>query len=136
MSSLNSDRSHDQEMSAPSSAEARAKRHLSHALVELQRFRWWPFTTQSAILLDISMGGFKAEVTGRVSALAGQRMWFKVPLSPWGIFSPKRLVVGAEIRWVDPQRSRLGGTFNEMREDERRVLEQLIGVLTSRGERL
>ena len=119
---------------AVGSAEARAQRHLSHALVEIARFRWWPFSTHSAILLDISLGGFKAEVTGKINIKAGDAVWFKIPLRPWGIYSPSRFVVEAEVRWVDAKRSRVGATFFDLTSSQQRILEQVIGALTSRGD--
>jgi hypothetical protein len=42
----------------------RPERFISHALVEVRKYKLFPFFIQSGILLDMSTAGFKAEYTG------------------------------------------------------------------------
>jgi hypothetical protein len=54
----------------------RESRYASHALVELRRFKILPFGVHSAVLLDVSLGGFKIEFTGEINAKPGERIVF------------------------------------------------------------
>ncbi len=116
-----------------SSANNRENRYASHALVELRKFKHLPFRVHSAVLLDISLGGFKAEFTGEVKARSGEEFWLSVPLVPLGIFAPTRLFCRGETRWFDEKRFRIGGVFLQLTKTDRHVLEQVIETLRQRG---
>jgi len=115
------------------SSTARPARFTSHALVEVHRFKNLPLFRHSAVLLDISTGGFKLEFTGEVQATAGKRYWLSIPLSPLGIFAPTRLVCRVEVRWFDAERYRIGGVFMEITKKEQLIIEQVIESLRRRG---
>lgn len=112
----------------------RAKRYVSHALVEIRRFRWLPFFCQSAVLLDISSSGFKLEFTGEVSTAPGAQYWLNIPLGPLGIPVPTRFICRCECRWFDPQRFRIGGTFLNMTSTDIMLIEQIVASLKTRGQ--
>ena len=75
-------------MAAQDSQKQRAHRYISHALVEVRRFKLLPFFCDSAVLLDISASGFKLEFTGEVKVSPGNQYWLNIPLSPLGIYAP------------------------------------------------
>ena len=114
--------------------KARAQRYISHALVEVRRFRFLPLFCESAVLLDISVGGFKLEFTGEVKVIPGNQYWLNIPLSPLGIYAPKKLVCKSECRWFDDTRSRIGGTFIDLSKTEQMLIEQIVSSLKSRGQ--
>lgn len=116
-----------------SSRTNREDRFASHALVELRRFKFLPIKVHSAVLLDISLGGFKAEFTGDVRSKPGERFWLNIPLAPLGIFAPTRLLCRGECRWFDDKRFRVGGVFSHLAKTDRHILEQVIATLKERG---
>jgi hypothetical protein len=111
----------------------RPTRVTSHALVEVRRFKHLPFFAQSAVLLDISLGGFKIEFTGETQVKPGTQCWLSIPLRPLGIYSPERLVCQAECRWFDSHRYRVGGVFMSLTKTERLIIEQILDALKERG---
>jgi hypothetical protein len=111
----------------------REERYLSHALVEFRKFKYLPFGIHSAVLLDISLGGFKMEFTGETTVEAGQQFWLHIPLTPLGIYSAARLMCRGECRWFDSQRYRVGGVFTELTKTERLIIDQVIDTLRQRG---
>lgn len=111
----------------------RESRYPSHALVELRRFKHLPFKVHSAVLLDISIGGWKAEFTGDVRTRPGEQFWLSIPLTPLGIFAPARLMCRGECRWFDEKRFRVGGVFTQLATTDRHILEQVIETLSQRG---
>lgn len=111
----------------------RADRFTSHALVEVRKFRHLPFGIQSAVLLDISLGGFKAEFTGEAILKPGQQFWLAIPLTPLGIFAPSRLLCRGECRWFDTKKFRIGGVFLNLTKTDRHIIEQVIETLRTRG---
>lgn len=111
----------------------RDSRYGSHALVELRRFKHLPFGVQSAVLLDVSLGGFKVEYQGEAKAKPGQQFWLNIPLNPLGIYSPARLMCRGECRWFDGHKFRVGGVFTELTKTERHILDQVIEMLRKRG---
>jgi hypothetical protein len=115
------------------SRESRESRYTSHALVELRRFRRLPIGVHSAVLLDISLGGFKVELTGEQSFEPGKQFWLSVPLLPLGIQAPTRLICRGEARWFDAKRYRVGGIFLGLTDSERGVIDQVIETLKGRG---
>ena len=104
-------------------SKPRAKRYVSHALVEIRRYKWLPFFCHSAVLLDISTGGFKLEFTGEVEAAPGNQYWLNIPLSPLGIPAPARFICRCECRWFDPHRFRIGGTFLKISSTDQMLIE-------------
>jgi hypothetical protein len=112
----------------------RAKRYVSHALVEVRRFKWLPFFCHSAVLLDISSSGFKLGFTGEIQTSAGNQYWLHIPLSPLGIPAPQRLMCRCEVRWFDEQRFRIGGTFLGLTKSDQTLIEQIVVSLKTRGQ--
>ena len=113
----------------PDGAKHRAQRYISHALVEVRRFKILPFFCDSAVLLDISVGGFKLEFTGEVQVAPGNQYWLSIPLSPLGIYAPKRLNCRCECRWFDDTRYRIGGTFIDLSKTDQMLIEQIVSSL-------
>jgi len=110
----------------------RPDRYLSHALVEVKKFKNLPFFCDSAVLLDLSSGGFKLEFTNEVRVEPGSRYWLSIPLSPLGIYAPKYLQLRSECRWFDDSRFRIGGTFIDLNKKDQMILEQVVENLLSR----
>lgn len=115
------------------SAQKRQERFVSHALVEVRKFKWLPFGVHSAVLLDISLQGFKLEFTGETISTIGEKYWLNIPLSPLGIFSPSHLICQTECRWFDQNRFRLGGVFVSLDKNQRLIIDQIINSLQDRG---
>lgn len=111
----------------------RDSRYLSHALLEVRRFRYLPFGIQSAVLLDISAGGFKIEYTGEFRAKPGSQFWLSIPLAPLGIYAPTRLMCQGECRWFDEKRFRVGGVFTNLTRADHLIIDQIIDTLKRRG---
>ncbi len=111
----------------------RANRYSSHALIEFRKFKHLPFRIHSAVLLDISLGGFKAEFTGEISVKPGEPFWIAIPLTPLGIFAPTRLLCRGECRWFDSKKFRIGGVFLQLTKTERHIIDQVVETLRGRG---
>lgn len=111
----------------------RPSRFVSHTLIEIRKFKILPFSIQSAVLLDISLGGFKAEFTAENATKMGEIFWLSIPLSPLGIYAPNRLLLHAQCRWFDPSKFRLGGVFIELKKSEKIILEQVIETIQDQG---
>jgi len=107
-------------------APQRQERVMSHALVELRRTKWWPLGVQSAVLLDVSSGGFKIEFTGKASCVVGDTYWMQIPLAPFNISSPQAITVKVLVKWFDPEKMRLGGVFDSPQKSSELYLEQII----------
>lgn len=123
----------DKQSAKPGQMAERQKRYVSHALVEVRKYKILPFFCQSAVLLDLSLGGFKLEFTAEVQVTPGNRYWLNVPLSPLGIYSPKRLLTQCECRWFDDNRYRIGGVFLGLSKTEQMLIEQIVATLRSRS---
>jgi hypothetical protein len=123
---MNSDQSSNQR-------SARAERFISHALVEVRRFRHIPFFCSSAVLLDLSMAGFKIEFTGSDIVHPGQKLWLSIPLGPLGILGPTKLLNRIEVRWYDAKRRRVGGVLMDGDKASAQILQQIIETLRERG---
>lgn len=108
------------------SQEKRPKRYISHALVEVRRYRWWPLGIQSAVLLDLSINGFKIEFTGKSSCEPEQSLWMEIPLSPFQISGPDEILMRITVKWFDEAKMRVGGTFELAYPHQSVFLEQLI----------
>lgn len=111
----------------------REPRITSHALVDVKKFKHLPFFTESAVLLDLSVAGFKLEFTGEVESKPGVQYWLSIPLRPLGITSPNKLMCRAECRWFDESRFRIGGVFVNLTKADRLILEQVLEALRSKG---
>ena len=111
----------------------RDPRFTSHALVEVRKFKHLPFFAESAVLLDLSIAGFKLEFTGEVESKVGAQYWLSIPLRPLGIMSPARLFCRAECRWYDEARFRIGGVFLNLPKEDRLILEQVLEALREKG---
>lgn len=116
-----------------SNLKDRAERFVSHALVEVRRYKMLPFKAYSGVLLDMSMTGLKLEFTSEVRVQPGEKYWLIIPLTPLGIAVSRRLMCRIECRWFDESRFRIGGIFVDLTASERNLLEQIIETLRSAG---
>lgn len=112
---------------------SRTTRYTSHALVEFRKSKWLPFGIYSGVLLDLSQGGFKMEFTGENHITPNSTYWISIPLGPLGIKYPNKFQAKIEARWFDGKRYRVGGTFLNLKETDRQVLEQVIEKLEEKG---
>lgn len=105
----------------------RPQRFMSHALVEVRKFKRLPFLIQSGILLDMSSAGFKIEFTSmNPKVKRGDSLWLHIPLSPLGIRGPGVLSCKIEVRWFDERASRMGGVFIDLDHLSLLTIEQII----------
>jgi|GEM_PF-4102448 len=104
----------------------RFPRFQSHALIDVRTHWWNPFKVASAVLLDLSVQGFKVEFVNPVKLRAGQRVFVSIPLSPFHILSPSRLKLSVELKWFDAQSLRAGGVFESLHDVERHIVEKVI----------
>jgi PilZ domain len=111
----------------------RENRYTSHALVEYRKFKYLPLNIHSAVLLDISLGGFKIEFTSEKKVKTGEQFWLHIPLTPLGIYAPARLICRGECRWFDTNRYRLGGIFTDLSKTDRLIIDQIVDTLKVRG---
>lgn len=111
----------------------RADRFTSHALVEIRKFKNFPLFVKSAVLLDVSIGGFKAEFTGENRLVQGENIWLNIPLTPLGIYSPTRILIQGHVKWFDDKKYRVGGIFIDLADRDKIILEQVIDSLKKRG---
>ena len=65
----------------------------------------------SAVLLDLSIEGFKLELVSRGWLKPGEIYWLSIPLRPFDIAGPSQLRMRIVIRWFDPHAQRAGGLF-------------------------
>lgn len=110
----------------------RENRYTSHALVEFRKFKVLPIGIHSAILLDISLGGFKIELTGDKKVRTGENFWLHIPLAPLGIYAPARLMCRGECRWFDAERYRVGGVFTDLSKTDRMIIDQIVETMKQR----
>ncbi len=105
----------------------RPQRFMSHALVEVRKFKRLPFFIQSGILLDMSSAGFKIEFTSvNPQVKRGDSLWLHIPLSPLGIRGPGNLSCKIEVRWFDESSARMGGVFIDLDRLALITIEQII----------
>ena len=116
--------------------DLRPARYISHALVEVKKFRNLPFFVHSAILLDMSVAGFKIEFTGQTRFEPGAQMWIQIPLYPLGIKGPKYLSCRVEVKWFDDTRMRMGGVFVNIEKASKSLVDQVISRLRDGGQRI
>lgn len=117
--------------SQPSQADIdRPKRFISHALVEVRKFKRFPFFINSGILLDMSSAGFKIEFTSvDPKVKRGDALWLHIPLSPLGIRGPGNLSCKIEVRWFEQSSARMGGVFIDLDKVALLTIEQIISRL-------
>lgn len=111
----------------------RAPRFLSHAIVEVRKFKHLPFQIHSGVLLDISTSGFKLEFTSNVTVKAGDVFWLNIPLTPLGIFAPPRIMARIECKWFDSKRFRIGGVFKDLTDNDTKLLQNVVDTLHTKG---
>lgn len=115
----------------------RPERFISHALVEVRRFKSLPFSVQSGILLDMSTAGFKIEFTSNdIKLKPGDERWLHIPMSPLGLRGMKDLVCRIEVRWFEPATARLGGVFIELDSMSQMLVEQIVHKLRENGNKI
>lgn len=111
----------------------RAKRVESHALVDIKLSSWNPFSTTSAVLLDLSWQGFKIEFVNQVKVKPGSKLSMSVPLASFGILAPARLKLKIQVKWFDGRMLRAGGIFEPENHEQDYLIQKIIDVLTLRG---
>jgi hypothetical protein len=117
--------------------QPRPERFISHALVEVRRFKHLPFFVQSGILLDMSTAGFKIELTASSAKIhQGQSMWLQMPMSPLGIRGLKDLLCKVDVKWYDEKAARLGGVFVDLDPLSRMLVEQIVSRLKENGNQI
>ncbi len=109
----------------------RPDRFFSHAVIEARSVRWLPIFCQSGILLDLSQAGFKIEIMGAVKHKAGDRFWLHIPLAGFGITELSALDLRAEVKWIDPELSRMGGVFIDTDSSSKELIDRMLGKLSS-----
>lgn len=124
----------DDKQNTAAAIQARQERVRSHTFVELRRFKHLPIFCHSAVLLDVSLGGFKIEFTGEVKIQPGQKYWMMIPLGPIGIPSPSRIYCLGECRWFDDTRFRMGGIFLNLGREEITAIEKIVTALKKRSQ--
>ena len=111
----------------------RAERYQSHALVELRKYRIFSWLYKSAVLLDLSTGGFKLEFTVPAAVRPGEKRWLTIPLRPLGVMGPPAVTLLTQIKWFDGGRGRAGGVFGRLTPVEQMLLAQVVENLHQRG---
>ena len=104
----------------------RAPRFRSHALVELRLSNWNPFSTVSAVLLDLSWQGFKIEFVDSVKLRPGAELDMVIPLAPFHIQSPSSIKMHVEVKWIDARNCRAGGIFTAQTEQHRHIIDKIL----------
>ena len=115
-----------------SSLANRESRFVSHAIVELRRFKHLPFYCHSAVLLDLSPSGFKIEFTGETQVEPGDIYWLQIPLASFGIYTPKSITMKCQCRWFDSSRYRIGGAFINIAKRDTVIIESMLENLTKK----
>ena len=115
-----------QDINELKSEKPRQERVISHALVEVRQSLWWPFGVHTAVLLDISPSGFKIEFTGKARCQSEDKLWMKIPLSPFGISAPEAITIKVLVKWFDEKRMRIGGVFESLDNTSKLYLDQII----------
>lgn len=111
---------------------ARAPRFPSHALVDVRLSRWNPFSKASAVLIDMSVTGFKIQFVEKVQVKLGMRIHIGVPLEPFGLTSGGRLNLQGDVKWFDEKMMRAGGMFIDCADHDRLMIERIISSVISK----
>ena len=109
------------------------KRFASHALVEIKKIKWLPFGAMSALLLDISLHGFKVELTKEHQIEELSQYWMTIPLSPFNLSSPSKITFQIETKWFDEESMRLGGVFLNLSKKQTLVINKIIELMKING---
>lgn len=112
----------------------RAPRFESHALVEIKT-GLLPFSTASAVLLDLSVGGFKIEFVNPVKIKTNIPMTMTIPLAPFQIMSPSKIKLRVIVKWFDSRQLRAGGIFENISDDVRYLFERILTVISEQSSR-
>jgi hypothetical protein len=110
----------------------RLARVTSHALVDVKTNRWNPFSKLSAVLLDVTLMGFKIEFIENVSLAKNSELSFLIPLAPFEIYEQVTLKLRGHIKWFDPDSMRAGGVFVAPQAREEQILNQIIAFLRAK----
>jgi hypothetical protein len=113
---------------------ARAPRFPSHALVEVKLSKWNPFSRASAVLLDMSVSGFKIQFVGAGEPALGKKLQIYIPLAPFGITVGGVLELSGVVKWVDQANRRVGGMFLGCSDHERLMIERIIASVVSKDD--
>jgi len=110
----------------------RLARVTSHALVDVKTNRWNPFSKLSAVLLDVTLMGFKIEFIENVSISKNSELSFIIPLAPFEINEHTTLKLRGHVKWFDPESMRAGGVFVAPGAREEQTLNQIIAFLRAK----
>jgi hypothetical protein len=110
----------------------RLARVTSHALVDVKTNRWNPFSKLSAVLLDITLMGFKIEFIENVSIAKNSELSFNIPLAAFEINDHTTLKLRGHVKWFDPESMRAGGVFVAPQAREELILNQIIAFLRAK----
>ncbi len=113
-------------------SDDREVRFRSHALIEVKKYKFFPIGITSGVLLDLSISGFKLDLTRRAKIKAGDHLWLRVPLNTLGISVPSSFQCKIECKWIDREKFRLGGVFTELSATDKLVIEQIVQTLEDR----
>lgn len=111
----------------------RPPRFPSHALIDVRLSRWNPFARLSAVLIDVSVTGFKLQLVDRSNLKVGATCELSIPLSPFGVQVSENLIVKGEIKWVDQEGMRAGGIFVDVPDHSRLLIERVIAAVIRKG---
>lgn len=111
---------------------ARAPRFPSHALVDVRLSKWNPFSRVGAVLLDMSVTGFKLQFVDSAAIRPDARIVLVVPLEPFQVLGGGRLSLRAEVRWYDADLKRAGGIFLNCTDHQRLMIERILANVISR----
>lgn len=109
----------------------RAPRFESHALVEVKS-PWNPFSASSAVLLDLSVTGFKIEFVNSTRIKQGATLTMSIPLAPFDIKAPARVKLKIIVKWFDEKQMRAGGIFLEITEQQKYLVERVLTYILDR----
>ena len=125
---LNTELSHSSEPLSPSDAadRDRAPRFRSHALVDMRLSQWNPFSTVSAVLLDLSWQGFKVEFVNSIKLRPGAELAMIIPLAPFRIQSPSSIKMRVVVKWIDARNFRAGGIFVAQTDQHRHLIDTIL----------
>jgi len=109
--------------------QQREPRYISHALVEVRRYRYLPIWVESAVLLDLSVHGYKLEFTSEVVIKPGKKLWLYIPLRLLGVHVSKHFLAEIYCRWFDVNRFRIGGEFVDTSKKNKQILAKVVDAL-------
>lgn len=110
----------------------RLARVTSHALVDVKTNRWNPFSKLSAVLLDVTLMGFKIEFIENVNIARNSELSFIIPLAPFEIYEQVSLKLRGHVKWFNLESMRAGGVFVSTSTQEEQMLTQVIAFLRAK----